>query len=151
EFLGRELADAPILVIATYREAETRQPGPLQESMATLARLGRPLPLRGLREVEVGLYMKAISEKPPEPRLVAAVHRASDGNPFFVDEIVRLLAAEGIEAPTRGSLPIPDSVRAVIRRRLKPLPKEARKVLEAASVVGRGFDVAVLAEVAAVP
>ena len=142
EHLAQELRDARILVIGTYREAEARQAGPLAGVLAQLARAGRPLPLRGLGEAEVDALMETIGRAKPDARLVSAIHRATDGNPFFVDEIVRLLLAEG--APASGRIPIPDSVRAVIRRRLAFLPEETRQLLSTGSAAGRELDLTLL-------
>ena len=70
-----------------------------------------------------------------------AIHDATEGNPFFVDEVVRLLSAEGrldSEAQVAG-LRIPDGVRETIRHRLAPLPDRVRTLLLTASVIGREF------------
>ena len=68
------------------------------------------------------------------------------GNPLFVDELLRLLVQRGDFGATAGAaLPVPDTVREVIRKRLARLPADARELLGAASVLGRDFDVATLA------
>ncbi len=149
EHVAQGLRDARILVIGTYRGAEARQAGPLADVLAQLARAGRPLPLRGLGEAEVDAFMEAIGKAKPDARLVSAIHRATDGNPFYIDEIVRLLLAEGVS--NSGRIPIPDSVRAVIRRRLAFLPGETRRLLSIGSAVGREIDVTVLEHVCAEP
>jgi hypothetical protein len=71
------------------------------------------------------------------PARVAAVRETTEGNPLFVREVVRLLAA--LEWPGQA-VPIPGTIRAVIGRRLAPLSPDAVQVLSAAVVVGRDFD-----------
>ena len=74
--------------------------------------------------------------------LARAVHDATEGNPFFVEELVRLLAAERrLDQPVTGGLPVPASVREAINRHLAPLPEETLEVLRLASVLGKGVHV----------
>ena len=71
----------------------------------------------------------------------------TEGNPFFADEIVRLLAAEGrLQSPERlgEKLRLPDGVREAIRRRLAPLPEKCQELLTVASVAGHEFDARLL-------
>lgn len=142
EFVARELRDARMFVIGTYREVEARHASPIADLLAALVRTGRHLPLRGLGEADVASFIEQTGKAKPEADLVSAIHQATGGNPFFVDEIVRLIAAEG---PRRsGGVPIPDTVRAVIRRRLAFLPDESRGLLSLASAVGREFEARLL-------
>src|SRR5262249_14343954 len=135
ELVASELRDARILVIGAYRDAEARQPGPLAEALAALARLGRSLPIRGLGKPEAGVFGERVCATTPDAALIGALHEATDGNPFFLDEIARLLAAEANLPRRPDDLPLPESVRAVIRRRLRLLPQETRRALAVASVV----------------
>jgi len=142
EFLVQELREARILLLGTYRETEVRSAVPIAEIVGGLVRCGRSIPLRGLGESDVGVFLERIGKRTPEPQLVAAIHRRTDGNPFFVDEIVRLLAAEGgHETVPVERLRIPEGVRAAIRRRLSLLPREVRILLSLCAVVGREFTV----------
>src|SRR6059058_4671903 len=131
QFLAHELRDVRILLLGTYREVEVRQAPAVAEILGALGRDGHHVPLRGLGEEEVRRF-----------------HRETEGNPFFVDEIVRLLVAERAlerhEDPSPGRFPVPQGVREAIRRRLAPLPPPAREALALASVVGREFDLAIL-------
>ena len=76
------------------------------------------------------------------------VHAETEGNPLFVGEIVRLLAAERrLDEPATAPLAIPQSVREVIGRRLRHLSDECNRLLTLASVLGREFDLDALAAV----
>jgi tetratricopeptide (TPR) repeat protein len=140
-FLAVHVRDSPILVIGTYRETEARLDPALAGSLGDIIRHGQRLPLRGLRERDVAEVVERVAGRRPPDDVVRAIHQATEGNPFFVDEVVRLLSAEGrldSEAQVAG-LRIPDGVRETIRHRLAPLPERARILLLTASVIGREF------------
>jgi tetratricopeptide (TPR) repeat protein len=87
----------------------------------------------------------------PSQARVAAVHERTEGNPLFVREAVRLLAAEAaLEWPSRA-VPIPGTIRAVIGRRLAPLSADAVQVLSAGAVVGREFDLSLVGPASDLP
>ena len=73
----------------------------------------------------------------PDPELTRLVHERTDGNPFFVVELLRLLGSDGQLAAAQD---IPAGVRDVLRQRLAQLPEQTNTVLLVAAVVGREFD-----------
>src|SRR5204862_2738281 len=95
EFLARQVAATRILLLGTYRDVEARQAPPVAEALGGLARHSCHLALRGFAEDEVQQFIAAASGASAAPELARIVHRETEGNPFFVDEIVRLLAADG--------------------------------------------------------
>jgi len=150
QFLARELKDLRIHVAATYRNIEVGRQHPLAQTLGELTRLGvgQRIVLRGLTERNVAQFIELTTGTRPSEKVVASVHRDTDGNPFFVTEVVRLLASEGIldriEEESSWSLKIPEGVREVIGRRLDHLSKECNRILSIASVVGREFSLEVL-------
>jgi tetratricopeptide (TPR) repeat protein len=113
----------------------------LGDAVGQLVREGQLLNLRGLHRRDVRALIEALSGVVPSEAEVAAVHQATEGNPLFVREAVRLLAAQApVGRSGRLGVPIPGSVRAVIERRLAPLSADAVQVLSAAAVAGREFD-----------
>src|SRR5881628_1872507 len=147
QFLVHELRDTAMLVVATYRELEARQNPHVADVLGALARDGRHLPLRGFAEEEVALFIEGKTGRSASAALVRAVHRETEGNPFFVDEIVHLLvggAPERWDATVARRLPVPQGVREAIRRRLAPLPAPCKDALTLASVVGREFGLGAL-------
>ncbi|HWC25340.1 MAG TPA: AAA family ATPase [Solirubrobacteraceae bacterium] len=140
-FLAVHLRDSPILVVATYREAEARLDAQLAATLGDVVRHGQRLPLRGLRERDVGEIVERVAGRRPPERVVRAIHQATEGNPFFVDEVVRLLSAEGRldDAAQVAVLRIPDGVRETIHHRLEPLPERTLQLLCTAAVIGREF------------
>ncbi len=87
----------------------------------------------------------------PPGALVEAVYRETEGNPFFVNEIVRLLVADGrmerAEEVTSWSVTIPQSVREVVGRRLDHLSEACNQVLTVGAVIGREFGLSALEKV----
>lgn len=146
-YIGDTIGDACVLVVASYRDGE-RRVRELGTLFADLARVGRRLALHGLTSTEIGDYVLAVTGCAPTPHLAARLHEITGGNPFFVDEVVRLLeAGSGWIAADKTKDPLlrmPEEVRAVVRRRVATLPVEAVNVLRTAAVLGREFDVHVL-------
>jgi predicted ATPase len=115
----------------------------LGDAVGQLVREGQLLNLRGLGHEDVKALIEALSSVVPSEANVAAVYQAAEGNPLFVREAVRLLAAHAtLERSGHLGVPIPGSVRAVIQQWLGPLSAGAVRVLSAAAVVGREFDLA---------
>ena len=142
-----ELVAAPVFFVATYREHEPDSPAELAHTLATIVRFPwtRRVVLRGLPEAAVAELIGQAAALEPPPALVAAVHSRTGGNPFFVAELMRLLAAEpglGLDALSTG---IPLGVRDVVRRRLESLPSETQGLLQLAAVIGDAFDFGLLA------
>jgi DNA-binding SARP family transcriptional activator len=146
-FLAAELAELPIVVLGTYREDIDRD----SAALAELRRLpARQLRLGGLAPAEVTSFVEASTGVAPSKKLVDAVHTETEGNPLYVGEVVRLLAAEGRLAEAPGAdwlLQIPASVHEETAQRLRALSKECRRVLTIASALGREFDTEVLERV----
>jgi DNA-binding CsgD family transcriptional regulator len=150
-FLGRELEDVRLLVLGLYRHVEVDQGHPLVATLADLTRgqRRRRLLLGGLDQQEVASFVGLVAGVEPSPELATAVHQQTDGNPFFVTEVVRLLASQGrLGHPEAGSAApaasLPEGVRAVVAERLGRLSDGCRRVLEVAAVLGRDFQLRVL-------
>ncbi|MDQ3486073.1 MAG: protein kinase [Actinomycetota bacterium] len=151
-YLVSELAVGRILIIGTYRDVAVGRHHPLAATLADLHRHGvtQRVVLRGLSVDDVDRYIEIALGRSPLTSLVEAVHRETEGNPFFLSEVVRLLAAEGrLDEPNRArwGMTIPQSVREVIGRRLELLTTRCNKVLALAAVVGREFSLEVLGRV----
>jgi predicted ATPase len=153
EFLAREMTDARVVVVGTYRDVEVRRQHRLFPTLAGLAReaVSRRMVLGGLGAPDVARYMELTAGHVPPTTVVAAVARETEGNPFFVGEVVRWLVAEGrfprVGETATDTVGIPPSVREVIGRRLDQLSAECNRALTVAAVVGREFGLDVLERV----
>ena len=144
-FIAQQLQDSCILVVGCYRDVELSRQHPLSDTLAQLSReqgFQRHL-LRGLNREETGQLVEGTAGIRPGPPVVDTVFEHTDGNPYFMTEVVRLLASQG-ELEERGAtgsqgLRIPEGVREVIGRRLNRLSGDCNRVLTTASVIGREF------------
>jgi len=150
-----------LLVVATYRDTDIGRGHPLGELLADLRRdtgVDR-ITLSGLTMAGVVGYLEAASGHgvgEDEEALALAIHDETDGNPFFIREVLRHLVETGGIAERDGRwgatvdidrLGIPEGVRDVVGRRLSRLSDSTNQVLTAAAVIGTAFDVAVVGPV----
>jgi tetratricopeptide (TPR) repeat protein len=147
-FFAAEIRPLALLVIGTHREIETRQLPGAPRLLADAARLGQRVVLRGLDAREIETMVHGALGAVPDDAL-HAIERASEGNPFFVKELIALLARDGL-APG-ATLALPDEVREVIRRRLEPLAAPTRHLLGVAAIIGREFELPLLCAIAGLP
>ena len=149
-FMSRELEGTGPLVVGSYRQSEVGQGHPLLAAVADLTRgQHRWLLLGGLGQRDVASFVALVAGAEPSAELSAEVYRQTDGNPFFVTEVVRLLASQGrLDPAARGAVALggglPEGVRAVVAERLGHLSDDCRRILEVAAVVGRDFELRVL-------
>ncbi len=149
-FVARETRDAQLLLVVTYRERETRR---WPRAFADVSRLAHRVLLRGLDRAAIERLVARSAVSDPSPALVDRLHELTDGNPFFLDELLRVLGDAEAREPGAGAvrLALPDSLRDTIGRRLDPLSDDERALLTIAAVVGREFDVALLQAAGDVP
>jgi len=160
--VSRHLAGTRLLVVGTYRDVEVDRSHPLSSALAELKRVstyGRVL-LRGLSADEVRRMLESITRESVPWGLAEAVHRQTEGNPLFVQEVVRYLAEEGLLARKEGRLrptkdtplemSIPEGLRDVIGKRLSLLSTECNQMLSMAAVIGREFALDTLRGVASI-
>ena len=148
-FLARQLHDAAILVIGTYRDLEVAAGDhPARPLLAELAGQAELIRLTGLTADEIGQLIEKVCGERPQAPLIQAVHDRTAGNPFFAQQIARLLAAQGAPLDQPPVTGVPPAVGDVLARRLARLPGPVVDLLAAASVVGRRFPLALVADVA---
>lgn len=148
--LARRISDRPLLLLLTYRLEEAlsgldhfladldREP---YSGEFTLSRLGREDVRRMIQSI-------LATDKPVQPEFLDALYGMTEGNPFFVEEVLKSLVAAGeiraVWETAEGSAPvelhIPRSVKDAVRRRTERLSLAAANVLDYAAVAGREFD-----------
>jgi DNA-binding CsgD family transcriptional regulator/tetratricopeptide (TPR) repeat protein len=142
--VARRLAGSPLLIVGTFRTVELGRTHPLADTLAELRRegLSERLTLGALSQADTATLVAALSGVAPASAVADAVYRETEGNPFFVGELVRHLLTEGRD-PTDAEATVspwgvPEGVREVIGRRLARLSAEANRLLEVAAVLGEG-------------
>mgnify|MGYP001473010272 CR=1 FL=1 len=158
----RAMGTAPLLVVATYRDTDLDRTHPLANLLADLRREPdvERLALAGLDQGGIEELMASAAQHELDDAgrsLAAAVHAETEGNPFFVGELLRHLIESGdlvhdgerwVGATAVDEMAIPDGIREVVGRRLSRLSTEANDVLAWAAVIGRELRLEVLARVA---
>jgi tetratricopeptide (TPR) repeat protein len=151
DFLARGLPGEPLLVAGGYRDAELAADGEAGGLLAGLAARADVLALSGLDTAEVGLLLAATTGTAPAEDTAAAIRARTAGNPLFVRELGRLLAARSRLSDVDLQGVLPEGVRAVLRRRLARLPHGCHALLEIAAVLGADVGIDVLAAAAGIP
>ena len=104
-------------------------------------------PLSRNESAQLVSALLTVEELPPSLR--DRIVERSEGNPLFVEEVLRMLIDESVivrrdgrwvATPAAGDVRVPETVEALIRARLDTLPRPERALLQTASIVGRAFD-----------
>ena len=156
ETLARRIGEHPLLVVCTYRSDELYPRVPMREWRARLlakrvaeeARLGRLGP-----EDTAAMATLLGGTGLPVPRDIAtAVHARTDGIPLHVEELLAVIAAAGVDgAAAVHAADVPATVEDAIIARVEPCSPDAREIARAGAVIGRAFDIDLLAAVVDVP
>jgi class 3 adenylate cyclase len=157
-----ETHEARLLVLGTYRDSDLAPEHPFADLLADLRREEgvERLTLRGLAEEAVFSMMQLAAGHALDATgaaLAREITAETDGNPFFVGEMLRHLRESGAVGQTPDGrwelrhgleeLGMPQSVREVVHRRVERLGEGCRRALTTAAVIGREFDVELLLRV----
>lgn len=137
--LARDVGRASILLIGTYRDAETRNAPERLALLAKVARHAEVMPLARLSPEAVAHWARESTLAPAAAR-AAELYRVTEGHPLFVVEVLRLGMSGGSGAWPTGP--------GVLDERLAATSRGTLSVLQVASVLGRDFSGADLAAAA---
>ncbi|MGY0070765.1 BTAD domain-containing putative transcriptional regulator [Streptomyces sp. QTS137] len=142
--LAESVPASRLLLVVSYRSHEAPV---LAETLAALARgeMTR-LELEGLTPQDTRALASAVLRREVSSHTAKGLCARTDGNPFFLREMIGLLADDQYVDDPRAA-PVPALVREVVLGRIARLPRPAVEVLSVAAVVGRHFDIAVVADV----
>ena len=142
-YLLRHTKAVSMLVVGTYRDVGLSPSHSLTAVLADLRqdRACERVALRGFSPDEVATMLGAASDATGDDRrdLASVLHRQTDGNPFYVTEMIRHLAEP--DAANAPGIVVPESVHEVIDRRLSRLSPQAVEALTIGSVFGREFSI----------
>lgn len=153
--LGRHLAREPqlgrVLLLGTFRDTELGPGHPLLDLIADVER-DRPVArvqLGGMEEREIAALIESWHGTDVRQETVQAIRAETEGNPFFVKQLVRHLEeVTGEVRLTPGeTIGVPQGVQDVIKRRVARLPDHAGHVLRVAALIGRDFEFELLEQV----
>jgi DNA-binding SARP family transcriptional activator len=152
------------LLVGTFRDTDVDADSPLAGVLAHLRRVSgvERVTLEGLAQSEIQSLLGDLGGADVDDSDVRELARwlrgLTDGNPFFIGEVVAHLLEAGVITPGPGgeitgdrrlmeSLPVAGGILEVVGRRVAPLPPATRDVLATAAVVGTQFDARVVASV----
>ncbi len=146
--LSSTITDLPILIVASYQsDVRPDLPDALPEMQLLL--------LDRLHTAEMTeLSVSMLGEAGREPAVVQLLQRETEGNAFFLVEVVRALAEEAGRLNQIGQMALPEKVIAggvqeVIQRRLDSVPQTAQHWLHIAALAGRELDLPLLQQIVA--
>ncbi|WP_433303420.1 AAA family ATPase [Actinoplanes sp. CA-030573] len=147
--LFERIADqrGPRLLIGTYRPDEVTRRQPVAGLLARLERRHAVTHVRldRLTPAQTAAMLAAATGAPAPLRAVTALHQRTGGNPFFLEELLRELPGNDVEALVER--PLPWSLADVLRRQVEDLDPVSHRVVEAAAVLGQRIPFDLLADV----
>jgi DNA-binding SARP family transcriptional activator/tetratricopeptide (TPR) repeat protein len=151
--LARATSPARVLILGAYRSTE-RRGDTFTNALTELRRdrLASQLDIRGLSESETAELVRLRAGETPSRSFARALYEETEGNPFFVEEIVRHLLEAGVHAGSASAsvlqrFGLPEGVKQVIAWRLGRLEAPAVELLRVAAVIGREVDAGLLERV----
>jgi predicted ATPase/DNA-binding CsgD family transcriptional regulator len=155
--VAQHQAASRICILGAYRSDELASRPALERSILNLTRNRqlKILTLQPLREADMAELITCLLGVPPDHLLSQRLCKESEGNPFFLEEMLRAWQETGMlivtpsQASVSPSLPasLPASINGLIRYRLARLPQEVLETLRPASILGRTFSGSFLAEI----
>jgi len=147
--LARHTTGDRVLLLGTYRDIEAERQGALEAALRDLDRDGlvQRFKVRLLGREETTALIASMGVPDPPAALAETVYRLTDGNPFFIQHLLRSMLERG-DLERQGSgwsyrspeAPVlPETIRSVIRHRFSYLGDQAQEILHEASVLGHRF------------
>ncbi len=155
-YLVQQTRERAILFVLTHRRTETPAAPELYAALSGFQRegFGTSIALERLDAAGTLAMLQALLGEPVSTELVDDIHRVTEGNPFYIEEVCKGLAEAGRlvqrdgewRLADRRSLTIPATVRQAIEERLRAMPAETQQVLEVAAVYGPVFEPTLIAQ-----
>ena len=143
--LARATNPARLLIVGSYRSAERGDTFTNALTELRRDRLASELNIKGLDEAETAELVRLRAGEAPARAFARALYGETEGNPFFVEEIIRHLIEAGVKVGSASAselqrFGLPEGVKQVIAFRLGRLEAPAAELLRVAAVIGRDVD-----------
>jgi class 3 adenylate cyclase/tetratricopeptide (TPR) repeat protein len=152
EHLARQTHSASVLILGAYRDVEVHRRHPLEATLRTLGRehLVERVAVRRMSKEGTAALIAATMDQMASAELADVVHERTEGNPFFTQEVLRVLAerrevrweGDRWERSTVEDIAVPESIRSAIGERVARLDSTTQEILSEASVLGHMFSFA---------
>jgi predicted ATPase/tRNA A-37 threonylcarbamoyl transferase component Bud32 len=145
--LNRRIPDLPLMIVGSYRNDE-KPDLPQVLSQMTVIALQR-LDDKNIVDLAVGI----LGDVGRQPKIHEYLQRETEGNAFFMVEVIRALAEEAGTLSQIGRMTLPDKImaqgiQAIVRRRLERLPEWGQTLLKLIAVTGRQIDIRIMEHLA---
>lgn len=147
--LLRQLREERVLIVGAYRETELDRAHPLAKALVdwNRERLVTRIALRRFDRSETSAQLGALLGENVSGEFADVVHHETEGNPFFVEEVLKALIERGSVRRENGrwqrcdvaELVIPQSVKEAIGSRLDRVSQDCNEMLRTAAVLGKTF------------
>lgn len=146
EYLAGTRADGPLLVILTVRTEALDRPGSVARTLARMRAGGLiTIPLRPLDRVEMSELIRTAAPTPITRTSTERIKELAEGNPLFAKELLRAVLDDGQDAIAHPAF---SSIRTTVLERFYQLGESDQQVLYCAAIIGRVFDVRLIARLA---
>ncbi len=155
--VAQHQAVSRLCILGAYRSDELASRPALERSILNLTRNRQlmTLALQPLNEADVAELITRLLGVPPDHLLSQRLWKESEGNPFFLEELLRAWLETGVltvtplqaSASTSPPASLPASISGLIRQRFARLPQDVLETLRSAAILGRTFASTLLAEV----
>jgi tetratricopeptide (TPR) repeat protein len=156
ETLLQQAGGSLMLVAGAYRDVALSYSSPVSRLITSLDTEGMAfsIGLRRLPQNTVGQLLESLLGSTVSKKFVKSIYQATEGNPLFVEELIKSLAVDGQLALREGHweqrdtslMQVPGSIRAVLGKRLDYVKKQTLELLQFAAVIGRSFSLDTLVE-----
>lgn len=162
QYIVRRLGATPTLFVGTYRTSEVDKAHPVSRTMASFEGDTRcaTITLEALRKSDHRDFVEAtLGFTRLDPKLADKLYEATEGNPYFTKELIRSLVDSGSIRQIESGVwalteerdvvteHLPATIQQAVERRIERLSDDLKKILSAAAVVGRTFELRDLAAV----
>jgi ABC-type transport system substrate-binding protein len=153
EYIVRRFTSQPVLILGTYRNTEVDRNHPVSRLIEIFQgdRRFSHLLLQPFTFAEHSRFVESLTGSSFEEEILKKIFEATEGNPFFIQELVRSLIDSGtivkdneeryqIASRMNLSIAFPETIQQTVERRIRRLSEGLRGVLAAASILGKSFE-----------
>jgi tetratricopeptide (TPR) repeat protein len=156
ETMARNSSGASLLIAAAYRDVALSHSSPVNHFLRTLQfnRLAHRIPLRRLSRRAVEQMLEALLGDTVSQKFLDSIYETTEGNPLFVEEVVKGLVVDGQivlfdghwTQRDSGVVQVPGGIKSVLGSRLERITKPTLEILQIAAVIGRNFSLDTLSQ-----
>ncbi|MCI0603278.1 ABC transporter substrate-binding protein, partial [bacterium] len=152
QYIVRRMGPTPTMIIATYRTTEVEKRHPLMHMIGSFEgdRRFLPLHLQPFQLSEQRIFVQTVlGTDQLDDQLLRRINEITEGNPFFIQELLRSLLDTGgiiqeaggkwIIATEIGGQFLPATIQQTVEKRLRELPAQLHELLAAAAILGKSF------------